>query len=57
MSPEVLQALRKSRASRYLGEPIGPAAITIKPGASQKVLAALAELGYLGEIRGEDDQP
>ena len=56
MSPEVLQALRKSRASRYLGEPIGPAAITIKPGASQKVLAALAELGYLGEIRGEDDQ-
>jgi hypothetical protein len=56
MSAEVLQALRKSRASRYLGEPIGPAAITIKSGASQKVLAALAELGYLGEIRGEDDQ-
>ncbi len=53
-SDEILQALRKSRASRYLGEPLGPAAIAVKPGAMDKVLAALAELGYLGEIRGEE---
>jgi hypothetical protein len=52
---EVLQALKKSRASRFLGEPLGPATISIKPGAAQKVLAALAELGYLGEIRGDEE--
>lgn len=50
-SPEVLQALRSSRAARFLGEPLGPAAITVKAGAEQKVLAILAELGYLGELK------
>ncbi len=54
-SAEVLQALRKSRASRFLGEPLGPTTIAIKAGAATKILAALAELGYLGEIRGELD--
>lgn len=52
-SVEVLQALRKSRASRFLGEPLGPTTIAIKPGATQKVMATLAELGYLGEVRGD----
>jgi hypothetical protein len=52
-SGEILQALRNSRASRFLGEPLGPAAIVIKPGAMEKVLNALAEMGYLGEVRGE----
>ncbi len=52
-SPEVVQSLRKTRASRFLGEPLGPTSIAIKPEATQKVLAALAELGYLGEIRGD----
>ncbi len=50
-SPEVLQALRRSSAGRFLGEPLGPAAVAIKPGSAEKVLAALAELGYLGEIK------
>jgi hypothetical protein len=50
-APEVLQALRASRAARYLGEPLSPTAVAIKPGAEQKVLAALAELGFLGEAR------
>lgn len=50
-APEVLQALRASRAARYLGEPLSPTAIAIKPGAAQKVMAALAELGFLGEAR------
>ena len=49
--PEVLQALRTSRAARYLGEPLSPTAVIIKPGAAHKVLAALAELGFLGEAR------
>jgi hypothetical protein len=50
-STEVLQSLRNSRASRFLGEPLSPTSIAIKPGATIKVLVALAELGYLGEIR------
>jgi hypothetical protein len=47
-SPEILQELRASRAARFLGEPLGPAAVIVKPGATEKVLAALAEMGYLG---------
>jgi hypothetical protein len=47
-SPELLQELRASRAARYLGDPLGPAAVIVKPGATEKVLAALAEMGYLG---------
>jgi hypothetical protein len=52
-SPEVLQSLRKTRAGRFMAEPLGPTSVAIKPEAAQKVLAALAELGYLGEIRGD----
>jgi hypothetical protein len=50
-SAEVLQALRKSRAARFLGDPLGPTVVVVKPGSIEKVLAALAELGYLGEAR------
>lgn len=49
-SPEVLHELRASRAARFLGEPLGPTATIIKPGAADKVLAALAEMGYLGLV-------
>jgi hypothetical protein len=52
-SEDILQALRKSRASRFLGEPLGPTTIAVKPGAIEKVMGALAELGYVGEIRGD----
>jgi hypothetical protein len=55
-SVEILQALRKSRASRFLSETLGPTTIAVKPGAVDRVLGALAELGYLGEIRGEVEQ-
>ncbi len=47
--PEILGELRKSKAGRFLGEPLGPTAITIKPGAQGKVLAVLAEMGLLAE--------
>ncbi len=50
-SPQILEALRKSRAARFLGPPLGPAAITVKEGAEEKVLGALLEMGFLGEIR------
>jgi hypothetical protein len=49
-SPEILKTLRASRAARFLGAPLGPATIIVKSGAGEKVLAALAEMGYFGEI-------
>lgn len=49
-SAAALKALRASRASRWLGELLGPLAITVKPGAGQQVLQALLEQGYLGEL-------
>jgi hypothetical protein len=54
-SAEILQELRASRAARFLGEPLGPTAVIVKPGTREKVLAALAEMGYLGESRLEDE--
>lgn len=50
-SPELLQTLRASRAARFLGDPLGPTVVIVRPGAAEKVLALLAEMGYLGEIR------
>ncbi|MGW8225722.1 MAG: helicase-associated domain-containing protein, partial [Anaerolineales bacterium] len=49
-SPEILEELRSSRAARFLGDPLGPTTVIVKPGAQEKVLAALVEMGYLGEI-------
>lgn len=49
-SPEILTALRQSRAARFLGIPLSPTAITVKPGAEEKVLATLMEMGYLGQF-------
>lgn len=47
--PEVLEELRKSKAARFLGEPLGPTSVIIKAGAQPKVMAALAEMGMLAE--------
>jgi hypothetical protein len=47
--PEIIEELRKSRAGRFLGESLGPAAVIVKAGAQSKVSAALAELGLLTE--------
>ena len=54
-SPEILAALKRSRVARFLGEPLGSTAVTLPAGARDKVLAALAELGYLAEA-GFSDQ-
>jgi hypothetical protein len=53
VSEDILILLRKSRASRFLGESLGPTSVTVNGGAIDKVMGALAELGYLGEVRGE----
>lgn len=49
-SPQILEALRASRAARFLGDPLGPTTVIVKPGAREKVINALVEMGYLGEI-------
>ena len=52
--PEILEEMRKSKAARFLGEILGPTSVVIKDGAQSKVLAALAELGFLAEIETRD---
>jgi hypothetical protein len=47
--PEIIEELRKSKAGRFLGESLGPAAVIVKAGAHAKVVAALAELGLLAD--------
>lgn len=53
-SPELLQALRASPAARFLGDPLGPAAVIVRPGAWEKVRDALAAMGCLAEARLEE---
>ncbi len=48
-APEILAALRKTRAGRYLGEALSPTVVAIKPGGEEAVRQALADLGYLTE--------
>jgi hypothetical protein len=54
-NPDLLKAVRQSRASRFLGEPLGPTTVVVKPGAWKKVIAILAEMGYLGEADLENE--
>lgn len=51
VSPDILQQIMKSRAARYLAESLGPTAVVIKPGVSQKLTRLLIELGYLSEVK------
>jgi hypothetical protein len=46
-SPDILEALRKTRSARYLGEALSPTTVAVKPGGEEAVRSALAELGYL----------
>lgn len=48
--PKILQALRSSPASRFLGDMLGPTTALIQPDAVQKVATALARLGVLSDI-------
>ena len=52
-NPEIMEKLRKSRAGRFLGDPLGPTTVIVNPGAWKKVIAALAEMGYLAEVRDD----
>jgi hypothetical protein len=48
-TPELMQAVRSSKAARFLAEPLGPTAVIVRPGARDKVLSILGEMGYLAE--------
>jgi hypothetical protein len=48
--PEIMDALRKSPAARFLGEPLGPLTIIVPQDALDKVMAALARMGYLSDV-------
>lgn len=50
-SPEILQEIMRSKAARFLAESLGPTAIVIKSGGSEKLSRLLVDLGYLGEIK------
>lgn len=50
-SAEILAALRKTRAARWLGETLNETTILVQHGAEEQVLAMLAEIGYLAEIK------
>jgi hypothetical protein len=54
-NPDLLQALRSSRAARFLGDPLGPTTVIVKSGAEKKVMEVLAEMGYLMEGEIETD--
>jgi hypothetical protein len=53
-TPDMLNTLRTSRVARFLGDPLGPAAVIVQAGAVEKVLAFLAEQGYLGEVEPDE---
>ena len=52
-TPEILAALRRTPAARFLGDPLNPTTIMIHEGAVDKVMKALSGLGYLSEARLE----
>ena len=52
--PEIILALRSSKAARFLGEAPDPKMVIVRSGAWEKVAAMLAEMGYLADIQVEE---
>jgi len=48
-SVEILAALRKTGAARYILEELNPTTVLIRPGSEESVINALLEIGYLTE--------
>jgi hypothetical protein len=48
--PELLKTLRNTALARYFGELLGPTAIIVRPGAADRLVDGLAEMGYLTEV-------
>lgn len=54
-SPEILQALRDSKAAHWLGESLGPTDVILKKGGEKAITQALANLGYLSDINESEN--
>ena len=54
-SPDILQALRDSKASHWLGESLGPSDVILKKGGEKAITQALANLGYLTDINESEN--
>lgn len=52
--PRILTALRDTPAGRFLGDILSPTSALIHPGATEKIVDALARLGYLSDIEDQD---
>lgn len=50
-TPEALEEARKSKAAKYFDELLSPTMAVVKSGAVRQVLAELAELGLLAEVK------
>lgn len=50
-SPEILVALRKTRAARCLGDALNETTVVIRPGMEDQVLTALFETGFLAQTK------
>lgn len=48
-SPDILEALRKTKAGRALLETLNPTTVILRPGSEETVRKTLAELGYLSD--------
>jgi len=46
-NPEMIEALKNTRAARYMDEQISPTVMIIKPGGEKIIRQTLAEIGYL----------
>jgi hypothetical protein len=55
-SPKLLKKLRASKAARYLGDPLGPTSVIVKPGRWHPLQSALSEMGYLSESQIDTDE-
>ncbi len=55
-STEMIEALRKTKAGRFLGAALNPTTIIVKPGGEETVRSALMEIGYLLEFQGLEDE-
>jgi hypothetical protein len=51
--PNLIEALRKSKAARFLGEALSPTAILVMAGREERIISVIAEMGYLTEMEFE----
>ena len=54
-SPAALEALRKTRAARFILEELSPTIVLLRPGSQEQVRNALQESGFLTDVKNMED--